>query len=176
MFGFECECERCENEDGRWQLVERSLDAPSQELTKCSQEERSLLLHNMRLAHASICVMSNAYGKPVGFKYREFDNWTEAQEAAEEVYQCILAAGANTNWMACHVRELRCRALEETHADSKAFLLLAEQVHVLWRLLPRYCSVLMDLQLRLEDVRKRIPAVLANRLEERANKEYGESL
>merc|ERR1711920_773154 len=115
-------------------------------------------------------------GKPIGFAYREFDNWAEALECSDVALSHIMAAAGRSNWMACHVRELRCRALEATNADSKAFLALAEQAETIWQLLPRYCDGLNDLHSRLNATKERIPAALRVRLEEKAKGLYGKGL
>merc|ERR1712217_312785 len=156
-FAFECDCPRCDGDDGPWQLIEQQLEAPPPGLMACGQQERAQLMHTSRQAHASICTMQRNRGKPVGFGYREHESWAETLAAADAALPHILAAGSSFHWMAIHTRELKCRALEETKADSKAFLVLAEQVDILWRLLPKYCEGLISLQDRLEATRERIP-------------------
>eukprot|EP00930_Biecheleria_cincta_P084712 TRINITY_DN7415_c0_g2_i1.p1 TRINITY_DN7415_c0_g2~~TRINITY_DN7415_c0_g2_i1.p1 ORF type:complete len:480 (-),score=130.21 TRINITY_DN7415_c0_g2_i1:346-1632(-) len=174
-FGFDCCCDRCESEDAAAEIVDESLMKHADGRSDTWQEE-SKLLHEMRMAHASLSAMQKEDGKPARFAYRSFESWADALAAVEAAMPSIAAYGATTFWARHHARALRCIALEELKRDSAAFLALAEHAHAAWRLMPRYCDALRRLQKRLDQAKQHLPVALRPRLEEKAASLHGEGL
>jgi len=172
-FGFECDCERCEAEEEDAGPVEAAL---ARRADGCSGADAAARLHAMRRAHATLCHMQTQDGMPVGFSFKSFDDWSAALAAVDAALPDISAYGAETFWARHHACALRCLALEGLGRDAVAFLALAEHAAVAWRLLPRHCDALRELQDRLDRVRGRLPSALAPRLEQKADGLCGDAL
>ncbi|KAK3245902.1 hypothetical protein CYMTET_44549 [Cymbomonas tetramitiformis] len=169
-FGFECLCARCEGTDEAACAVDALLEAPA------GDAENPAALHEMRRAHATLCVMSKRGDAPCGFSYRKFDDWQQALAAVDAALPSLTTYGAPTFWARHHARELRCLALEALGREAAAFQALAEHAATAWRLLPQYCQGLLELHRRLDAVRSSMPAALQSKMEERVRGMFGEGL
>jgi len=163
-FGFECRCLRCQGVDTMGRMVEAAL------ARGCGSEGEVAQLHMM------VALLQQSRTGPVGFTYREFDDWPSALARAEMVLPRLAEFGPETFWARHHVRNLKCLALEALERDTVAFLTLAEHAAASWRLLPPCCDALKDLEARLAAVRSRLPEALRPRLEDKVAQLHGTGL
>jgi len=133
--------------------------------------------HNMKQAHASLCVLKKSRdGVPLGFGFRQFDDWEDCMEAVNTAMPYLTSYGAPTFYACHHARELKCHALQGLQRDLPAFLALAEHVAAASQLLPPYCYAIYVLWTRFTAAKERLPAALQGRMEDKVAGLYGDSL